>query len=988
MKKRITQLAFSALLTLLTQAIWAQAQPCIPTGVRPVFGTVNASSGTVTFTNVPTGNVIQINCAAANTQYLIDGCGTNTGTVPDGTNDGAISVLTANSASATALQYLDDGCTNVQPQGYGPPVGTWTSPSAGTFFLYLTEWNPAGTDNCVADGVNNAYDFAITVTAPPSNDISLDSAYLPSMYTSIAVQQLAPFNVGARVKNLGSSSAGNVTVEVRIRNLTTATVVSTQTLTGPSSLASGASANVPGTAYTAPAVQAVYEFRYICHMTQTDANHLNDTAFRYVIVDTSLLAEDAAILFGTLDNVLGVNTAPAIMGQKYQFTTATSIDTVFGYFVIPIGNVGDSVQALIYNTSGGLPTTIAASSPIHVFTVADTGGVLLPFVFSPNFNVSAGTYFFGMKQISAANFGLAQTTENYIAGNAMYTVDPFTTWNLIEDAGFPGSFLIWVNTKLNCTLAASASPTGTTCGLSNGSVSLNVTGANGSPNYSWSNGSTSSSLTNVAAGTYSVTVSAGGCTATASAVLSNTGTQPSVSLTPTSASCGSSNGSVSASVTGGGGPYNYTWSNAGGNVATISNLSAGPYSVTVSDGTCSASSTTFVSNSGGPSASPSANNVSCHGGNNGSVSVAVSGGTSPYTYSWSNSGGNNSSISNLTAGTYLVTVTDNSNCVATASATVSEPTAITPSVNTTPVSCYNGNDATATASASGGTGSLSYSWSNSATGSAIGTLSAGNYCVTVTDANSCTVSACQTIANPTQVTGSISSTNVSCNGGNNGSALVSASGGTGSFTYAWSNSGSTANIATLTAGNYSVTITDGNNCTATASSTITEPTALSLNTDCHPTILGQSVGSANATVSGGTSPYSYNWSNGSTNDTAYSLPAGIIQVTVTDANNCTSTANCEVQFSTGVDEMVAGISAISVYPNPTTGTLSVNLILSQASEVHLSIVDVRGALVAETKLAATTSVNQLFDLSALAKGVYHLKVTTSQGVTSRKIVLN
>ncbi len=962
--------------------------PCIPTSVRPVFGTVNASSGTVTFTNMPTGNVIQINCASANTQYLIDGCGTNPGTVADGTNDGAISILTANSASATSLQYIDDGCTNVVPNGFGPPVGTWTAPSAGTFFLYLTEWDAGGTNNCVADGVNNAYDFAITITAPPSNDISLDSAYLPSLYTSIAVQQLTtPFNVGARVKNIGGAAASNVTVDVRIRNLTTATVVSTQTLTGPSSLASGASANVPGTAYSAPAVTAVYEFRYISHMTQTDANHLNDTAFRYVIVDTSLLAEDAAILFGTIDNVLGVNTVPAIMGQKYQFATATSIDTVFGYFVIPLANVGDSVQSVIYNTSGGQPTTIAASSPIHVFTVADTGGVMLPFVFNPNFSVSPGTYYIAMKQISAKNFGLAQTTENYIAGNAMYAVTPFTTWNLIEDAGFPGSFLIWVNTKLNCTLAASASPTGTTCGLSNGSAALNVTGANGTPSYTWSNGSSSSSLTNVAAGNYSVTVSAGGCSATASVVLSNTGTQPSISLTPTAASCGSTNGSVSTSVNGGGGPYTYSWSNSAGNVSSISNLAAGSYSVTVSDGTCSASSTTFVSSSGGPSATPSANNVSCNGGNNGSASVSVSGGTTPYSYSWSNSG-NGSAISNLTAGTYTVTITDNTSCVVTAIATVSEPTAISSSVNTTPVSCFNGNDGSVTCNASGGTGGLNYIWSNGSASSSVSPLPAGNYCVTVTDANNCSVSACQAIANPTQVTGSITPTNVSCNGGNNGSALVAASGGTGSFTYSWSNSGSSANNSSLTAGAYTVTITDGNNCTATASTAITEPTALILNADCNPTILGQSVGSANASVSGGTSPYSYNWSSGASIDTAYNLPAGIINVTVTDANNCTSTANCEVQFTSGIKETVAGISAISVFPNPTTGMLSVNLILAQASEVHLSIVDVRGALIAESRLGSTTSVNQSFDLSALAKGVYNLKITTAQGVASRKIVLN
>jgi hypothetical protein len=988
MKMKLKHYSVLVLFMLLLQTAWTQT--CIPTGTRPISGTVSAASGTFTFMNVPTGNVIQINCPVANTKYVVDLCSTNPGNnVPSGTNDGVVNVISANSASATSLYVMEDGCANMAAPGYGPPVDSFTSPTATTFFLYLTEWNQAGTDPCVANGANANYDFVITVIAPPSNDLAIDSAYMPTIYSSIPLQQLtSPFSVGARVKNAGSSTATNVSVNVRIRRIDgTPVVVNTQTLTGPASLAGGATANVTGTAYNPPLVQGVYEFRYICSMTQIDGNKSNDTAFRYVSVDTSLMALDYGILFGTITNVLGVNNSPAILGQKFTFNVPTSIDTIFSYFVIGAANVGDSVQAVIYNTAAGLPTTIAAVSPIRVFTIADTGGVLIPFVFTPNFAVNAGTYYIGMKQISPRNFGIAHNDQNFIGGNALFSLAPFTSWNTIEAANFPGSFLIWVNTKLNCAIAATATPTSSTCGLSNGSVALNVTGANGTPTYSWSNGATSANLSNVPAGNYTVTVSAGGCTTTTSVTLSNNGTQPTLTATPTSAACGSANGSVVTSVQGGGGPYTYTWSNNAGNVSSISNVTSGTYSVTVSDGTCSASASAFVGNTGGPTATATATDVSCNGGSNGGASANATGGTPGYTYNWSN-GANTAAINNLTAGNYTVTISDLNNCLVTASVTVSQPAAIVTSVTTTAVTCYNGTNGTASVSANGGTGNLAYVWSNNATGSTITNLAAGNYCVTVTDANQCTVSACQTIANPTQVTGSITKLDVSCNGGNNGTATITASGGTGAFTYLWSNNSSTANVANLMAGTYTVTITDGNNCTATVSTTITEPAALVLAPTCNETILGQSTGSASVVVTGGTSPYTFNWSSGSTSATASNLPAGIVNVTVTDANNCTATTNCEVQFTVGIEEAVAGISAISVYPNPSNGRFNVMLNLKEVSNVEISLFDVRGALVSTEKFAASSTISKVFNVTDVAKGIYNLKITTSTGVVSKKIVVN
>lgn len=985
MNFKLKPYSFVLLFMLSITAAWAQT--CVPTGVRPVTGTVSAASGTFTFTNVPTGNVIQINCPAANTKYIVDLCGTNAGSnVPSGTNDGVVNVVSANSAAATSLKFMEDGCANMAAPGYGPPVDSFTSASATTFFLYLTEWNAAGNNACIADGVNSAYDFVITVVAPPANDLAIDSAYMPTLYTSIAIQQLTPFSVGARLKNQGGAAATNIGLNVRVRNLSTATVVNTQTLSGPATLASGATADVTGTAYTAPAVQGVYEFRYICSMTQTDGNKINDTAFRYVIVDTSLLALDEAILFGDIDNALGLNNTPAIIGQKYNFNVSTSIDTVFGYFFWEAGDIGDSIQAVIYSTTGGVPSTLVASSPIHITTAADTGGRLIPFAFTPNFVVTPGTYFVGMKQIGTDNMALAYSNGNVIGGNGFYSPAPFTTWNPIAGAGFPGSFLIWVNTK--CALAATATGTAPTCGQNNGSVALNVTGNNGTPTYNWSNSTTGSSLTNVGPGTYTVTVNDGGCVTVTQATLTNSGNAVSVTATPTNAACGSSDGSVATNATGGNGSFTYAWSNSAGNVSGISNLASGSYTVTVTSNGCTATATAFVGNTGGPTATASSTAVSCNGGANGGASASATGGTAGYTYLWSNNG-NTASISGLAAGTYTVTISDANSCQATASVTVSQPAAIVPTVTVTTVSCYNGTNGSATVAATGGTGNLGYAWTGGGNTTTINNLAAGNYCVTVTDANNCSVSACQTISNPAQITATATAIDITCNGLSNGGASVTATGGTGSLTYTWSNNGTTTSIANLAAGTYTVTVKDANNCSVTATTSLTEPTALTASATCVETILGQSTGSATVTAAGGTpgAGYSYNWSSGATTATASSLPAGVVNVTVTDANNCTVSTNCEVQFVSGIED-VAGVSAISVYPNPSNGMFTVNLMLNASSAVEMNLMDVRGAVVLTEKFNSTTSITKVFDVTTLAKGVYNLKITTTSGVVSRKVVVN
>ena len=194
---------------------------------------------------------------------------------------------------------------------------------------------------------------------------------------------------------------------------------------------------------------------------------------------------------------------------------------------------------------------------------------------------------------------------------------------------------------------------------------------------------------------------------------------------------------------------------------------------------------------------------------------------------------------------------------------------------------------------SGGTVPYSYSWNNGATTENLSGVTAGSYSVTITDTHTCTASASVTISQPTELIVSLSAGEIGCNNGTTDIANT-VNGGTTPYTYAWSNSATSQNLSDVGAGTYSVTVTDANDCTSSASVTISQPDELTASLSATEIIYSGETSDITNTVSGGTAPYSYTWSNSSHNQNLTGVSAGTYYMTVTDANGCTASSSIDI----------------------------------------------------------------------------------------------
>jgi len=431
----------------------------------------------------------------------------------------------------------------------------------------------------------------------------------------------------------------------------------------------------------------------------------------------------------------------------------------------------------------------------------------------------------------------------------------------------------------------------------NGSATATATGGTEPYTYLWSNDGTTQTILFLDGGTYTVTVTdADGNTATGSVTITNASPlDPNAGATDETFVDGN-DGTATSSAFGGTAPYSFLWSN-GETTQSIINLAPGLYTVTVTDNSdCTAQQSVIVGAFGCPEITFDVFilDAGCFGICSGAIDLEINGGTPAYTYIWSN-GLSTEDASGLCAGDYSVTIIDANGCAANDGPyIIEEPDSLIVNAGSTDETGPDVNDGTAWAAPTGGSPPYTYAWSNGSVDSLITGLEPGEYSVVITDANICTANETVTVDSFTCYLTSVITHNT-CNQSCDGQIEVTLVNAVEPVTYLWNNGNTTSIIDSLCAGTYGVVAQDASGCSAVQSYTVAQPDEIAPNAgSTDETSPGAGDGTAWASPTGGTPPYSYLWVNGSTDSLITNLIPGTYLVTVTDANNCQGIDSVEV----------------------------------------------------------------------------------------------
>lgn len=620
------------------------------------------------------------------------------------------------------------------------------------------------------------------------------------------------------------------------------------------------------------------------------------------------------------------------------------------------------------STGSALGSVIGGTGPFqYVWTGGDLGSSLV--IANPINNLGAGNY----------------TLIVFDLSDPPGTLPPSINFTINEPSIINGFFL---KTAPSCG------------GASDGVVNaaLIFGGIPGTTNYDvqWSTGFSetgviTSSISGLVEGPYWITITdSNNCQVTRYDTLIDP-TPVIINASVTDASCnGFNDGAVNTNATSGnGGPFTYLWGPDGETTASISNKLAGTYTLHVEDvNNCSKDTTIIIDEPLVLTASiTSLTHLICNGDcTPGEAIVTPTGGTFPFTYQWSDAGGPiagyvDSTASNLCAGTYSVSITDVNLCnIVINNIIISEPPVLTSVSSASPALCNGDATGSVVVTPSGGVLPYTYAWTTLpgpvlvGTDSLVNNLPAGSYDFEVTDFNGCVIIGTEVITEPDTIGFDFAKLDLLCFGDVNGQAVISnIMGGDGNYSYLWQDAGlntiGTGTLVTnLSVGNYSITVSDGNNCSTLLAFEIIEPLALSLSVSSDSVLCnGGSTGAIHVIASGGTIAvdYIYDWRNasnvqvGTTADVS-GLPIGTYQVIVTDDNGCSDNA-----FITIEEPLI-----ITVIPSITD--LTCNGILDGAISVVISG-GTPGYLTSWTGPNGFTSTNQ--NISALEGGNYTLTIT-------------
>ena len=433
-------------------------------------------------------------------------------------------------------------------------------------------------------------------------------------------------------------------------------------------------------------------------------------------------------------------------------------------------------------------------------------------------------------------------------------------------------------------------------GGADGTLSLTVSDGSGNYTIEWSSGETGDySLSNKAAGIYTVDVidNVSGCVATKQRTL----TQPDkliAELEITNVACfGESSGGIATSISGGTPNYSYSWNGGAYTSGNLSDISAGDYSLVVTDanGCQTNASAVLTEPAQALGLSAEVQEVLCTDDANGGIDVDVWGGTSPYYYNWNGNSYNSQDLKNIPTGNYDLTVTDANGCVLQESFQLDNPEELQMTSSVSQNLCHGIPEGTISLNVTGGTGSYEYTWSNTEyvlgyESASVENLSDNQYFVSVNDENNCEIQDDFLITSPDEIILEINTTDVSSSGGSDGQIELELSGGVEPYAFEWSNGVSTQNNPAVSAGLYELLVRDANNCTAEASVYIDEPseplsfTYIKTDVSCY----GASDGQIFAYPKGGQEPYSFSWSAGTSESYLNGISAGTYLLTLTDAN--------------------------------------------------------------------------------------------------------
>ena len=592
-------------------------------------------------------------------------------------------------------------------------------------------------------------------------------------------------------------------------------------------------------------------------------------------------------------------------------------------YSVSVGTIlcnGDQTSATVtinggtppYTTNWGAsnPTRLSAGS--HYFTITDSTGCSVndTVILSEPGIITVTTSIINIPTCYGGSDGVISA----LAGGG---TSPFTylwTNNLNNDSIYSDTLFNAIGARYTChvtdsngcitsssllnvnqpnPITAQITNTNVSCnGLSDGATTLNISG--GDQNYTISAfgqtlqlmGLTSfSSPIGIPAGSYPFSISDGnGCAIYDTIYI----TQPdtfNITTNISNISCfGLNDGAVTLNILGGTSPYFEDWG-----VSDSSALTAGYHYFSVIDiNNCSSSDSVLISEPTELIYSYTSSNVSCYGFNDAVVTLSISGGTPSYIEDWANA-----DPQNLSSGVYTYSITDSNGCSIADSITISQPDELIISSTINNVLCSGANNGSVSLSISGGTPSYFEDWGNYDPS----LLTAGNYFYTVIDSNGCLFSDTILISEPdSQVVSSILSNDLTTCFSSDGSIDLTVSGGILPYTFLWNTNDTTEDISNLTAGNYSVSITDSNGCLSTNNVLIDQPSnglLLNLTTSDYNgyaiSCYNGNNGSINANATGGYGVFSYQWSNNDSLNNLTNLSANSYSVTVLDSSGCSLT---------------------------------------------------------------------------------------------------